>query len=87
MIALALWFRRRYAVPRSVVALSLVFTVIGLLSAGEYRAATYYGGGAPNWRAVLDISPGENWRKLMKEGACESVKLPPPPTGNGTRNC
>lgn len=74
MIALAFWFQRRYAAPRSVVALSLVFTVVGLVSAGEYRAATYYGG-APNWRAVLDINPAENWRKLIDEGGPEFRNL------------
>lgn len=75
MVALALWFQRRRAVPRSVVALSLVFTVAGLLSAGEYRAATYYGGGEPDWQAVLEINPAENWRKLIEEGGPEFRNL------------
>lgn len=74
MIALALWFHRRYAVPRHVVASSLVFAVIGLLAAGEYRAATYYSG-APNWRAVLDINLAENWRKLIHQGGPEFRNL------------
>ena len=74
MVALALWFHKGRAVPRSVVAASLVFTVVGLLSAGEYRAATYYGG-APDWRAVLNINPAESWHKLIEEGGPEFRNL------------
>ena len=75
MVALALWFQRRYVVPRFVVAVSLFFTVIGLLTAGEYRNATYYGGGRPDWQAVLNINPAENWRKLLREGGPEFRNL------------
>lgn len=75
MIALALWFHRRYVVPRSVVCLSLVFTIIGLLGAGEYRAATFYGGGSPDWRAVLDIDIADNWHKLVSQGGPEFRNL------------
>lgn len=74
MIALALWFQLRYIVPRSLVALSMVLAVVGLLGAGEYRAATYYGG-APNWRAVLDIDLAENWRNLIEQGGPEFRNL------------
>jgi hypothetical protein len=74
MVALALWFQKRRAVPRSVVAASLVFTVIGLLSAGEYREATYYNG-KPNWNAVLAIDPVANWKKLIEQGGPEFRNL------------
>lgn len=74
MVALALWFMRGRAVPRVVVSLSMVFAVLGLLTAGEYRAATYYNG-APDWSAVLNIDPVENWRKLVSEGGPEFRNL------------
>lgn len=74
LIALAYWFQARRTVPRALVALSLVFALIGLLTAGEYRAATYYGG-APDWSAVLDIDPARNWRNLQAQGGAEFRNL------------
>ncbi|HEV7250448.1 MAG TPA: hypothetical protein VGN93_25980 [Shinella sp.] len=74
MVALAFWFHRGWAVPRSLVSLSLVFAMAGLVSVGEYRAATYYNG-APDWRAVLEINPVENWQKLLKQGGPEFRNL------------
>lgn len=74
MVSLAIWFHRGWAVPRFFVSISLVFAMVGLVSAGEYRAATYYNS-APDWRAVLEINPVENWQKLLKQGGPEFRNL------------
>jgi len=74
MIALALWFQKRWLVPRWAVAASLVFTLVGLLGAGEYRAATYYSG-KPDWQAVTNIDLAANWNTLINGGGPEFRNL------------
>jgi hypothetical protein len=74
MIALALWFQRRWAVPRVAVAAGLLFTLAGLLGAGEYRAATYYSG-KPDWQAVMNIDLGADWNALINGGGPEFRNL------------
>jgi hypothetical protein len=70
IIALAFWFQRRWAVPRPAVLLGLAVIVAGLLGAGEYRQATYYGN-KTDWSAVMNIDLSQNWDRLMREGGGE----------------
>ncbi|MBE0532396.1 MAG: hypothetical protein IH626_16335 [Rhodospirillales bacterium] len=72
MIALAFWFQRRLAVPRLAVLAGLLFSIVGLLGAGEYRQATYYGE-QRDWTAVLDIDLARNWDRLIEEGGPEML--------------
>jgi hypothetical protein len=74
MIALALWFQKRWPVPRWTGALGLVFALVGLLGAGDYRAATYYSG-APDWTAVSKIDLAANWNTLISQGGPEVRNL------------
>ncbi|PSH57328.1 hypothetical protein CU103_28630 [Phyllobacterium sophorae] len=70
LIALAFWFQRRWAVPRIAVVGGLVLSVVGMLGAGEYRAATYYGE-TRDWSAVVNIDLEKNWNRMLKEGGDE----------------
>jgi hypothetical protein len=70
MIALALWFQRRWAVPRLAILIGLTMGVVGLLGAGEYRQVTLYGEKA-DWSAIMDIDLLQNWDRLMHEGGAE----------------
>ncbi|TCL75577.1 hypothetical protein [Rhizobium sp. BK251] len=70
MIALALWFQRGWAVPRSAVVGGLVFALVGSLAAGDYRNATVYNEKA-DFGAVLNIDLVGNWNKLLNEGGPE----------------
>lgn len=70
LIALALWFQKRWAVPRTAVAAGLAISLVSLLVAEEYRQATHYSE-APDWSAVAEIDIGRNWERLLKEGGPE----------------
>ncbi|KAA0699034.1 hypothetical protein DTW90_06160 [Neorhizobium sp. P12A] len=70
IIGLAYWFQRRWAVPRYAVVASLMFAVIAMIGAGQYRDATF-NNGTTNWSAVLDIDLKENWNQLIAQGGAE----------------
>src|SRR5690606_5947751 len=54
LIALALWFQRRWPVPRAAVAAGLAAGMASILVAGEYRQAAHYSN-PPDWDAVSGI--------------------------------
>ncbi|WP_153020339.1 hypothetical protein [Paramesorhizobium deserti] len=71
LIALAFWFQRRRAVPRTAVVAGLALSLIGLLGAEEYRKSTWYGETTSGWKAISNIDLQENWERLLKEGGPE----------------
>jgi hypothetical protein len=70
IIALAFWFQRRWAVPRYAVVASLLFALVAMIGAGQYREATFYNG-TTNWSALLNIDLKENWNQLIAQGGGE----------------
>ncbi|MGH6858780.1 MAG: hypothetical protein ACRECY_00905 [Phyllobacterium sp.] len=70
LIALAFWFQKRWTVPRIVVVGGLFLSIAGMLGAGEYRQATYYGE-TRDWSAVADIDLSKNWNRMLQEGGPE----------------
>jgi hypothetical protein len=70
LITLALWFQKGWAVPRSSVVIGLLFSIVGMLAAGQYREATYYTE-EPDWSSVLNIDLAENWNQLLQNGGAE----------------
>lgn len=70
LIALALWFQKGWAVPRSSVVAGLLFSIVGMLAAGQYREVTYYSD-EPDWSSVMSIDLAENWNQLLQEGGAE----------------
>jgi hypothetical protein len=70
LITLAFWFQKRWAVPRVAVIGGLAFSIVGMLTAAEYRQATYYGA-TRDWSAVANIDIAKNWDLLMEQGGPE----------------
>lgn len=70
MIALALWFQKRWVVPRPVVMMGVAASLVALLGVEQYRQATLYND-APDWGAVMNIDIGRKWEGLLKEGGPE----------------
>lgn len=70
LIALALWFQKRWVVPRMAVVAGFAISLASVLIAEEYRQATHYSA-APDWSAVAQIDIGENWDRLLGEGGPE----------------
>jgi hypothetical protein len=70
IIALAFWFQKRWAVPRTAVVAGIALSMVGMLSAAEYRQATYYGA-TRDWNAVANIDLAKNWDRLIEQGGPE----------------
>lgn len=70
LLALSTWFLKGWAVPRIAVVIGLLFSLVGMLAAGQYREATHYSG-EPDWSSVLEIDLAANWNQLLREGGRE----------------
>ena len=70
LIALALWFQKRWAVPRAAMAAGVALGLLSTLVAEEYRQATHYSS-PPDWDAIARIDIGEKWDRLLMEGGSE----------------
>lgn len=70
MVSLALWFQRRWSMPRPVVIGGICMAFIGLLAADDYRQSTYLSEN-PDWSAVLDIDLSTKWEALLSGGGEE----------------
>jgi hypothetical protein len=69
IIALAFWFRHKWAIPRTLVLAGLLMSLVGLLGAREYRAASWYG--ETKAATIADIDLYKNWKELQDEGGPE----------------
>lgn len=74
ILALALWFQRRWAVPRTAVLAGLGVALGSMLAAGDYRQSIYYSG-ERDWSAVLEIDLAESWNRLLENGGPEVRNL------------
>jgi hypothetical protein len=70
IILMALWFQRKWCVPRSAMIAGLVFGALFINSVGDYRAVAS-GEGGPQWDAMLDIDFIGNLDRLTEQGGPE----------------
>lgn len=70
MIALAVWFYHRRAIPGIVVVLGMVFGMLSTTSTHDYRELTR-ADGAPTLSKLADISLIGNFEKLLSQGGAE----------------
>ncbi|HEY1963879.1 MAG TPA: hypothetical protein VGG59_03070, partial [Acidobacteriaceae bacterium] len=70
IILMALWFQRKWCVPRSAMMVGLVFGALFINSVGDYRDATA-GEEGPRWDAILDIDFIGNLERLTEQGGAE----------------
>jgi hypothetical protein len=70
IIMMALWFKRKWCLPRSVMLSGLLLGTLFINSVGDYRAATM-GDAGPEWNKVLDIDFVGNLERLTNQGGAE----------------
>lgn len=69
-IAVALWFQRRWAVPRTLALVGLAVGALLLASTGDYRQRTMSRDG-PAWNRLADIAVLDNFQKGLADGGQE----------------
>ncbi|WP_216641218.1 hypothetical protein [Oceaniglobus roseus] len=70
ILALSLWFQRRWAMPRGALALILVGAVIGTTSMSDYRDVTRAHSGVV-WNEIAQIDAEDNFARMLQEGGPE----------------
>ncbi|WP_245581888.1 hypothetical protein [Phyllobacterium phragmitis] len=70
MILLAVWFHRRWIVPRSVMIAGILIGSFFMTSMSDYRQITRANSG-PVWDYVLEIDVVGNFEETLKEGGLE----------------
>jgi hypothetical protein len=78
VILCALWFTRRFVLPRWAMMATLIIGTLLVFSTGDYRATTYRGqaygsqvDGDPPWEKLLEIDFEDNFLDVLENGANE----------------
>ena len=71
LIAIALWFQRKIAVPRAVAVVAILAAAIAIPSTGAYRSIAKASDGWPGWSEVEKIDVWDNFEELLREGGFE----------------